>query len=282
MFFDADYLERATLRDGSEVVLRLVQPDDKQLLREGFARMSSESRYRRFFTPKTELSADELRYLTEVDQRTHVAIGAASADLSRGLGVARCIALPDEPGSAEAALAVTDDVQGRGLGSLLLQRLVAAARERGIERFVFEMLGANTAMAELVRALAPTATCVVDHGVMRMELELPGLEPHHPVSEPPRETGVYRLMAMMARGALQWRALWRGLGERWLGGRGELIGDGDGDGDAVRAGEGEGGGDDAAREAERADEAAMIARGGKPIETEAAATIDDPTSDEPS
>ena len=273
MFFDRDYVERVTLRDGTEVVLRLVQPDDKALLREGFARLSPESRYRRFFTPKNELTPDELRYLTEIDQVQHVAIGATSADGAHGLGVARFIALAGEPGSAEAAVAVTDDVQGRGLGSLLLQRLVAAARERGVERFVFEMLGSNTGMADLVRALAPAATCAIDHGVMRMELALPGLEPHHPATEPPRETPLYRLMAMIARGAVQWRALWRDLGERWLGGRGEVPDRSDGS----EGGEG-GDGHDGARDEEVE---AAIARGGKPIETEAAA-IDDPCCDEPS
>ena len=157
MFFDADYLEHATLRDGTEVALRLVRPDDKALLREGFARMSDESRYRRFFTPKYELSADELRYLTEIDQVTHVAIGATSADGARGLGVARFIVLAGEAGAAEAAVAVTDDLQGRGLGSLLLQRLVAAAHERGVERFVFEMLGS---VAESTIRHAPCSVLV--------------------------------------------------------------------------------------------------------------------------
>jgi GNAT superfamily N-acetyltransferase len=253
MYFDADYLERATLRDGSEVVLRLVRPDDKELLREGLARMSPESRYRRFFAPKTELTADELRYLTEIDQVRHVAIGATSADGARGLGVARFIALPEEPGAAEAAVVVTDDVQGRGLGSLLLQRLVAAARERGVERFVLEMLGSNKGMADLVRALAPTATCKVDHGIMRMELTLPGLAPQHPASAPPRETALYRLMSMIARGAVEWRALWRDLGERWLGGRGEVAGD-----------------------------ESTVADAGRPIETAAAHEPEDPSCDEPS
>jgi GNAT superfamily N-acetyltransferase len=158
MFFDADYLEHATLRDGTEVVVRLLRPDDRELLRAGFGRLSPESRYRRFFAAKNELSARELRYLTECDQVHHVALGATSADGERGLGVARYIVLDDEPGLAEAAIAVADEVQGRGLGSLLFQRLVAAARERGVERFRCDMLGSNQGMADLLRALAPGAS----------------------------------------------------------------------------------------------------------------------------
>lgn len=265
LFFGADYLEHATLRDGTEVVLRLVRPDDKELLRAGFARLSPESRYRRFFAVKTELSADELRYLTELDQVGHLAIGTTTADGGEGVGVARFIALPDEPGLAEAAIAVADEIQGRGLGSLLFQRLVAAARERGIERFRCEMLGSNQGMAELVRHLAPTASCEVESGVMRMEFTLPGLEPRHPASEPPRETGMYQLLSMIARGAIDWRGRWQGLGD-WLrlGGRGEIV---PGAGDAART---------AAAEAVQR----VIDSGGSPIET-AAAAIEDPELDEP-
>lgn len=222
MYFDADYRERAVLRDGTEVVLRLIRPQDKELLARGFARLSSESRYRRFFAVKNDLSADELRYLTEIDQVHHVAIGASTVDGEDGLGVARFIELGEDR-TAEAAIAVADHAQGKGLGSLLFQRLVAAARERGIEKFRCEMLGTNQGMAELVRALAPTASCEIEAGVMRMEFVLPGLEPHHPPSEPPRETGLYRLLAMIAQGAVEWRARWQEIGERWwLGGRAAL------------------------------------------------------------
>jgi hypothetical protein len=66
------------------------RPADKELLRTGFERLSGQSRYARFFTPRTALSDDELRYLTEVDQEDHVAIGAASErdGEQSGLGVA--------------------------------------------------------------------------------------------------------------------------------------------------------------------------------------------------
>lgn len=56
MFFDADYAERVTLRDGTEVVVRPIRADDKELLRRGFLRLSPESRYRRFFAAKHDLS----------------------------------------------------------------------------------------------------------------------------------------------------------------------------------------------------------------------------------
>jgi len=218
MFFDADYREPAALRDGCEVVLRLIRAEDKELLHTGFLGLSHESRYRRFFSSKHDLTAEELRYLTEVDGVRHFALGAVSADGAEGLGVARFIQLDGEPGVAEAAIAVADHAQGRGLGSLLFQRLVAAATERGVKRFRCEMLGTNAGMAELARSLATVTSVHVSSGVMRMELDLPVLGPQHPATEPPREASLYRLFELIAKGALEWRARWHRLGLRlWWG-----------------------------------------------------------------
>lgn len=211
MFFDASYREPAVLRDGRAVVLRLIRPDDKALLRRGFLALSPESRYRRFFSPKQDLSSDELRYLTEVDGVRHFALGALTPDEADGLGVARFIQLDGEPGVAEAAIAVADHAQGQGLGSLLFQRLVAAAIERGVARFRCEMLGTNAGMAELARSLATVASVEVASGVVRMELDLPVLGPEHPAAEPPREAGLYRLFGLIAKGALEVRARWQRL-----------------------------------------------------------------------
>lgn len=91
--FAADYVEHVTLRDGLPVILRLVTPDDKELLRRGFDNWSAESRYARFFVPKLRLSDDELTYLCDVDQENHFALGAIREGDGepRGLGIARFI-----------------------------------------------------------------------------------------------------------------------------------------------------------------------------------------------
>jgi len=196
--FDLDYREPALLRDGTPVVLRLVRPDDKALLARGFARMSPHSRYLRFFTPKSALTDDELRYLTEVDHVRHLALGATTADDQDGLGVARFIQLAHEPGIAEAAIAVVDEMHGKGLGSLLFDRLVAAARERGVARVRCDVLGSNTAMQDFLRAASPVHTTTVESGVVTVELPVP----------PPddaRDSGMYELLRHAARGALTTR-----------------------------------------------------------------------------
>jgi GNAT superfamily N-acetyltransferase len=207
VFFDADYREVATLRDGTAVELRLVRPEDKALMRRGFERMSPHSRYLRFFTPKPALTDDELRYLTEIDQVRHVAIGAATLDGQDGLGVARLVQLDGEPGASEAAIAVVDDMHGKGLGSLLFMRLVAAARERGVERVRCEVLGSNSSMQQFLQDALPERTIKVDSGVVTVDMTLPGIGPAQPAAEPPRESGMYELLRMAARGVVKTRAV---------------------------------------------------------------------------
>jgi len=204
--FDADYHERAILRDGSEVHLRMIGSADRELLSAGFERMSPESRYRRFFSLKKTLTERELDYLTDVDSENHVAIGAGRYlpdGTEQGLGVARLVRLADCPDTAEAAIAVVDDAQGIGLGTLLFQRLVAAAAERGIDRIRSEVLVSNAPMQDMLRHLPLAATRHVDNGVVTTEFELPDLLPTHPLDQPPRDHGGYKLFKLAARGLIQ-------------------------------------------------------------------------------
>ena len=162
----------AHLRDGTEVVLRAVRPDDKALLRDGFERLSPESRYLRFHGVKTELSDAELRYLTEVDGVRHWALGALVD--GRGAGIARLVQLDGEPGVAEAAITVSDDMQGRGLGTLLFQQLMAAAAERGVRKIRCLVLGSNHAMQDLLKHVGgDDAHAHVEAGVVTVDIDLP-------------------------------------------------------------------------------------------------------------
>ncbi|HVK85575.1 MAG TPA: GNAT family N-acetyltransferase [Kofleriaceae bacterium] len=216
--FTADYVERTTLRDGTPVVLRLLAPEDKALIAEGFRRWSPESRYARFLAPKTTLTDDELRYLTEIDQETHFALGALREGGDDdgnpvGLGIARFIRLPHLHATAEAAIAVSDEAQGRGLGKLLFMRLCAAAAERGIERFRCEVLGSNTGMTSLIQRITPEREVEVGGGVMTIDLVLPNVTPTAPPSTPAPPGGMYALLRAAAQNAVEWtdavRRMWR-------------------------------------------------------------------------
>jgi RimJ/RimL family protein N-acetyltransferase len=97
-----------------------------------------------------------------------------------GLGVARWVRLRDEPEVAEPAITVIDDYQGRGLGTLLLGLLAAAARAGGIERFRAYVLEENEPMKALLEHLGAT----VRHdspGLLTLEVPLdPGVVPDTP------------------------------------------------------------------------------------------------------
>ena len=121
------------LRDGSCVVIRPIEPDDRAALADGFERLSAESRYRRFFAPVPHLSEHDLDYLTCVDHHDHEALVAVADATGEGVGVARYVRTG--PDVAEPAIVVVDDWQGRGVGSRLLDALVERARRRASGAF---------------------------------------------------------------------------------------------------------------------------------------------------
>lgn len=145
------------LADGTHVTLRPIGPDDREGLRRAFHEMSPQSRHSRFLGGVTELSDEMLTYLTDVDQRRHVAIVATttSPDLKseRGVGVARFLFLDGAPGVVEAAITVVDDMQRKGLGTLLLRELERAARARNVHRIRAEVLAGNATMRGILHAV---------------------------------------------------------------------------------------------------------------------------------
>jgi RimJ/RimL family protein N-acetyltransferase len=163
-----------TLRDGTPVLVRMVDAGDKEALAEGIARLSTRSRYLRFHTGVEQLTDEQLRYLTDVDQRDHVAWVAMTreGDEDIGIGVARFVRLPDEPDVAEAAITVLDDYQERGLGTLLLGVLAAAATRRGVKTFRSYVLGENVGMLAVFDALG-AARAEEEPGVYRVDLAVP-------------------------------------------------------------------------------------------------------------
>ncbi len=139
-----------TLRDGARVRLRPIAPDDKPLLAASFERLSEESRYRRFFTHKNQLSAAELDYFVDVDHKDREAIIAIEPSSGELLGVARYIRWGEDAEVAEVAVTVADDWQGRGLGRALTDRLTYRARRAGVCRFSAIVLCDNRAALGLL------------------------------------------------------------------------------------------------------------------------------------
>jgi GNAT superfamily N-acetyltransferase len=98
----------------------------------------------RFFTVGNDMSDTQARYFTEVDQRDHVAwCGVEPVRNGRGYGIARFVRDAAQPTRADFAIAVIDDMQGRGLGTILLAALYVLAQAGGIEELHGEFLPGN-------------------------------------------------------------------------------------------------------------------------------------------
>jgi RimJ/RimL family protein N-acetyltransferase len=196
---DAEYSALERLTDGTRVRLRLLRASDHDGLLAGFARLSPESRYRRFFSATPRLSEEMLRRLLDTDDWNHLAIVAerVSADPKgvEGLGIARFIRLDDAPDTAEAAVVVVDDVQRRGLGRVLLLALVEAARERGIKRFRTYVLPDNEPAQRLLHELDDQAKARIEDGLRVFDIPLPEGAPEAVAREP-----IYRFLRSAAEG----------------------------------------------------------------------------------
>jgi GNAT superfamily N-acetyltransferase len=166
--------EVVRLRDGSRVRIRPVVPADRKLFIEGFERFGTESRQARFLSLKKRLTDAELDFLTQVDHADHEAIGAVDVASGAGVGVARMMRDPQCSGEcAETAVAVVDEWQGRGLGGVLLGRLVARARELRLERFRAVLRTDNRAMLALFQRTGDMRVRDREGGVTTIEVELP-------------------------------------------------------------------------------------------------------------
>ncbi len=156
------------LRDGRVAHIRPIRPDDAELLVDFYTRVSPESKYYRFFSPMPELSDKDIVRFTQVDYTDRVAfiltVGAKMIAVGRYDVV--------ESGQAEVAFLVEDQHQGRGIGQLLLEHLAQAGRERGVDRFVADVLPDNHAMIRTFRDAGYKIASEYDDGVMALVFDI--------------------------------------------------------------------------------------------------------------
>lgn len=143
------------LRDESYCRIRPVSAGDRDFLADCFQRLSPDSRRLRFFAAKSELSERDLSFLTSADGFDHIALGALTLNTqgeeTEALGFVRCLRLEQVPDSADVSIAVADQVQRRGVGAALLERLMVLAHSAGIRHFVGQTLVENHGMRALAR-----------------------------------------------------------------------------------------------------------------------------------
>jgi acyl-CoA synthetase (NDP forming)/RimJ/RimL family protein N-acetyltransferase len=157
------------LSDGGTVHLRPILPSDADALLAFHGRMSERTRYLRYFGAYPQIPPRDLQRFTTVDHHDRVAFVALLGDDI--VAVARYERIDKGP-SAEVAFVVEDRHQSRGLGPIFLEHLAAAARERGIERFVAEVLAENAAMLGVFRAAGYHVVRAMEEGVFHLEFAI--------------------------------------------------------------------------------------------------------------
>ena len=143
-------MAEVTLPDGLTVHLRPVRAEDAAAIRRLFQGLSETSTWLRFFTVRPSLDS-VVGWATQVDNDRRLGLAAIAADTGQLIAHAGLERDPRQPDRAEFAVAIADGYQGRGLGRLLLGRLVEAARQAGIGWLAGEVLANNHRMVNLLR-----------------------------------------------------------------------------------------------------------------------------------
>jgi acyl-CoA synthetase (NDP forming)/GNAT superfamily N-acetyltransferase len=160
--------------DGGIVHLRPILPSDADALVRFHASLSERTRYLRFFGPYPRISPKDLERFTVVDHRYRVAFVCLLGDEIVAVGRYEGLANPagGPPVAAEVAFVARDSHQGRGLGSILLEHLAAAARENGLRRFEAEVLVENHAMVRVFRQAGYQVSRAFTEGVLHLEFDI--------------------------------------------------------------------------------------------------------------
>ncbi len=148
-------LEEKVTVDGRAILLRPIRPEDEPRHREFLARVALKDLHLRFFYARREFNHSELARFTQIDydrEMAFIATVVSGHGAQETLGVARAIFDPDNT-SAEFALLVRSDLQGKGLGRALLSKLIRYCRDRGTRKLIGEVLSSNKPMLALCASL---------------------------------------------------------------------------------------------------------------------------------
>ena len=162
--YPAHWEADVVLLDGSPAHLRPILATDADGLVAFYARVSEQSKYFRFFAPYPTLSERDVQRFTQVDHQSRVAfVVTIGPDI---VAVGRYDSIDDV--EAEVAFLVEDAHQGRGIGQLLLEHLAQAGRERGVGKFVAEVLPENVRMIQVFREMGYHVEGGYEDGVMHL------------------------------------------------------------------------------------------------------------------
>ncbi|MFE0758698.1 GNAT family N-acetyltransferase [Inquilinus sp. NPDC058860] len=176
-------VQHLALRDGREVTLRPVRPEDEPAIREMLQRSSPEDVRLRFFSAMRSFSHEFAARLTQIDYDREMALVAEAEEDGRRaiLGAVRIIADPDGE-TAEYGIMVRSDLKGHGLGHRLMSEIIDYARSRGLKRIFGEVLRENVTMLRMAEELGFARADVPDEpGIIHVTIsldDLPALSQH--------------------------------------------------------------------------------------------------------
>ena len=173
----ADAQQEVVLRDGLRVVVRPLDAGDEAAIVSWFAGLGAETRYARFLAPLERLDRRTRSELARVDHFDHEAIAAVAPD-GTTVGIARYIRIARRRSAEVAvAVAVADDWRGRGIASMLLDRVAARARAAGVEQLTAICLATNYTVIRLLSRLGPTTVGPSDAGLVDVRIDLMSTRP---------------------------------------------------------------------------------------------------------
>ncbi len=148
-------VKRVQLNDGTDIIVRPIRPEDAESEAQFVRELSDESKYFRFMNTFQELSQEMLVRLTQIDYHNEMALIAVTAEgggEGKQVGVARYTTNTDKK-TCEFAIVVADDWAGRGIGRLLMNNLMAVARDRELDVMEGQVIATNARMLKLMTSL---------------------------------------------------------------------------------------------------------------------------------
>ncbi len=201
--YPAHWEADVVLRDGGVVHLRPIRPSDAPAVARLHDGQSEESIYLRFFAFLERLTPTELAWFTTVDHRDRVCLVATLGEDIVGIGRYDVVARPQGPKIADIAFNISDAHHGRGIGSVLLEHLTAAARERGVQKFTADTLPENDKMHSVFSEAGYLVQRFEDDGIVQVSFDLSPTE----ASDRVRQSREQRAEARSMRAVLRPRSI---------------------------------------------------------------------------